>query len=266
MTKAKIVLISLLVSILALMAILFGVVFRVKKQVVKAAGEDKEYCLSISKEIQKSAGIKKNSPIFMLNKEKAITKIEKAHHYIKVVQIKTISPIKIEIKVRKRFEMFYIESNNKYYILDEDLKVLKITDIKPSLIQLNIPKLSITSDTEEGEFVGTKQSRKTIYNLFIALYEDALMDREQIKSFISNINFETGYATTGEAKFNRIILQTNMGVKMDIYKPEQNLKDKINKCFSLYNDDEFTEEFKTEGRIKVFLNGKGEEEIGYFKN
>jgi len=166
--------------------------------------------------------------------------------------------------VRKRYEMFFVKDNEKYYILDEDLKVLRITDHeKPNLTELNISTLSINSNIQAGDFVGTKELSKITYNLFVGLYTQALLNREDIPTIITTVSMQEG--VTINESYNRLILQTSKGVKMDIYKPEVNLAEKINICFSTYNSSNLTEEQKQQGTIKIFLDENGNQKIGYFE-
>ena len=263
MTKVKIILISFLIILIALISVLFGAVFRVRNQVVVCVGEDKQYCENLKDEILESSGIKNGNSTFMLNKQDAISNIEKTHPYIKVVQIKTTSVTSIEIKVKKRYEMFYSVVNGKNYVLDEDLKVLRISDIAPTAILFNETKLAITNNTEIADFVGTNYHQQISASLVEGLWTHARLERDEMISAISSISFENGYSLN-EA-YTRLILATNSGVKIDICKPEVNLAEKLNICFSTLNDDEFTEQQKSEGTIKIYLDKDGNQQVGYFK-
>ena len=264
MTKVKIVLISILTILIALIAILFGAVFRVRKQTVLCVGEDKVYCEELQQEILTSSGIKNGKSIFMLDKQQAITNIEKTHPYVKVIQIQTTGVTSIEIKVRKRYEMFYAKANGKNYILDEELKVLRITEIVPEAMLLDVTKLSITNNTEVGDFVGTEYHQEITSSMVLGLYTHALLERSEMIETIKSISFLEGYSLS--ENYTRLIIETKTGVKMDICKPETNLADKLNICFSTYNDDDFTAEQKTKGTIKIFLDTEGNEKVGYFES
>lgn len=263
MAKLKRFLIVFLILLTTLTAVLFGAVFRVKKQSVIALGEDVEYCQNLQNEILKSANIKNGKSIFMIDKEKSIENIEKTHPYIKVVQIKTTSLTSIEIKVRKRFEMYYSEVNGKFFVLDEDLKILRISEIKPEVTNLNA-NLNITNNTKVGDFVGSNFYKQVAYNLFVALYTNAGMERVKINSFINSVSFDEGYCLTEQ--YNRLILETSSGVEMDICKPTTDLNQKINICFSAYNHQDFTAEQKSSGVIKIYLDENGNQKVGYFND
>lgn len=263
MTKFKIVLLSILILLIALAAVLFGAVFRVREQNIVAVGEDVEYCNNLKDEILNAGNIKNGSSIFMLDKQSAINNIEKTYPYVKVVQIKTTGVTSIEIKVRKRYEMFYATANGKFYVLDEDLKVLRITDLLPNAILFNVTKLSITNNTKEGDFVGSDYYRSVANDLVAGLYSNALLDRAEMIDAIAEISFNKG--VTLHEEYNRLVLLTQTGVEMDICKPEDNLAQKINICFSIYQDDDFTEQQQSEGRIKIYLDENGNQKVGYFQ-
>ncbi len=267
MTKAKIILISILIFIIALASVLFGAVFRVRKQSLVAVGEDVQYCEELKTEILSSSGIKNGQSIFMINKDLAISNIEKAYPYIKVIQVRTTSFIEIEFHVRKRFETYYSEVNSKYYILDEELKVLKIQSVgeveKPNLSEFDSSKLGIDSNTKVGDIVSTKYYQQIANDLYGALYSNALLDRDKISSKITSISFDEGFTLYGS--YTRLILQTTTGVKMDICKPETNLNNKINICFSTYNSENLTTEQKASGVIKIYLDENNIQHVGYFE-
>ena len=139
MKKGKIITISIISFFVLLNVILFGFVFRLRKQTVRFVGD-----VSVSEQaIIDVAGLKTGGSIFMLDKQTATQKIEKDFPYLKVIEISTKSVTKIEFVIRSRYEMFYIESNGWNYILDEDLKVLdkreSLTEAQLDLICLDLP-------------------------------------------------------------------------------------------------------------------------------
>ena len=108
MSKKRIIILSVLLGIVTLLIILFGVVFCLRKIEISplSAEEYPLYMYQINekgnvdtddngKKIQinltndmilKAAGLKKGTPIFSVNKEKAKNNIEKTYPSLKVVQ------------------------------------------------------------------------------------------------------------------------------------------------------------------------------------
>lgn len=239
MKKSGIITLSIIALTLALTGVLFGAVFCLRKQNVTVVGVP----ISISKdEIIATAGLKKGESIFMINKQKATTKIEEKYPYLKVIQIKTTNLFAIDIRVRARYETFYTEHNNNFYILDEDLKVLRIlektADNTPQLSHIEDGVLNINETTKVSDFIGNAYQTNVIYNLFSGMNNSArktdgtnreFLTRPEIIETIKYVDFEK-FET-----FNKIIVTTKYGVKLDIENPTINLENKINICFSLIN-------------------------------
>ena len=274
MKKGQIIAISIVSGVLVLLLAMFGFVFCLRKEKVTFIGDAEKNLNITSEQIIKTAGFKHGRSIFMLNKDKATQNIERAYPYIKVVEIKTISAIQVEIRVRARSEMYYIERLNQFYIVDEELKVLRIvnreavdSEAKLShLTKIVSDKFGITGNTVASDFLRGQADRNLFYNLFNAMYTCVKIDgefltREQISALIPKIEFDTGYSL--DEAYTRIILTTSEGVKIDIGKPEQNLQYKINVCFSAFNI--LSEDEKKSGTIKFLYLADGTVKAGYFK-
>lgn len=280
--KAKIITISIVLSILALILILFGAVFCLYKQDVVFIGDRTSTIDITNEEIIESAGLKKGRPIFSLDKETAINNIERTYPYLKVIQINTVSAIRIEISVRERYEMYYTysDSTKKYYVLDEELKVLRISNIEPiGITKLEssilgeemLDILGITSNTIVSDFLSTENYRGITYELFVSMYNtvmiddagtDRYVDREDIKSLITKLQFAKGY--TLEETYDRVILNLSNGFIVDIGKPQENFQDKVNICFSAL--DTLIENGETSGTIKYTYLDDGTERINFIRD
>ena len=175
MSKKSIITLSIIGFIIALIGILFGAVFRLLSQKVTVP---KLQIVEVSKkDIISAAGLKNGQSIFMIDKQKAIDNVEKKFPNIKVIEINTTSLTEINIRVRTRYEMFYAEFENKYFIMDEDLKVLNILEKNLESGTSNEPKhliniesdLNIDEKTKICDFVGSKQQKKILYQLILLL-------------------------------------------------------------------------------------------------
>lgn len=257
MTKTKIISLSIITIIVATITILFAAVFRLRKLNVVIVGETP---ITVSREeIISAAGFKKNEAILMLNKEKAITNIEQKYANIKVIQIETTSVNSINIKVRARHEIYYTKLAENFYIMDEELKVLRIVERESEPIDLIYIKentLKLDSSTLVCDFVGSKLQEKVYNDLFEAMYttvtkteneERLFLTRQEICNMIEMVKMEN-YDTT-----NKLIIKTKYGVVLDIEKPNKDLQYKINICFSAVN--QYIKEGNnkyTSGTIKLF--------------
>lgn len=260
MTKKSVIILSIFIGLIVIMGVLFGAVFCLRKQEVQVVGETP---ITVSREeIITAAGLESGQSIFMIDKDKAINNIESKFSHIKVVQIKTIDLMTIQFIVRARHAMFYAHENDKYYILDEELKVLDIlesTATKPNnLTEIKNGDLDIDSATMKCDFVGTQSQRDITYNLFVAMHttvtktvdeEEVYLTRQDICEMLLEIDFEN------HDTYNKIIIATKHGVKLDLENPSNDTQRKINLCFSaieqFINDQNDKEK---SGTIKIYYD------------
>ena len=172
--------------------------------------------------------------------------------------------------------MFYTIFDGKYYILDEELKVLRIYEVikddiaskPPQLTHIKENSLNITSETKVCDFVGSEIQQQIAYNLYLALvnnvkdkYGDEVeyYSRKDFSDILKYIEFES-YDT-----FNKIILTTKYGIKFDIEDLVNNATIKMNICLTLMNnfasDENNNREFL--GTIKIYYDLVGEQKTIY---
>ena len=181
MTKKGLRALIIFLFLATTIAVLFGAVFCLKNQSVKVV--DGSTLTVDDNEIILTADFKRGESIFLIDKNKAIDNIESKYPHLKVVQIKTTGITSIEICVRTRYEMYYTQANEKYYIFDEDLKVLEIieeisNENEPKhLTKIEIGKLEISTSTKVCDFVGTKKQQNIVYDSFQAFLSAALRFR-----------------------------------------------------------------------------------------
>ncbi len=247
--------------------ILFSAVFRLRKQNV-IASDDVTYS---SEEIIKAADLKRGQSIFLIDKEKATSNIESKFADVKVIQIKTTSLTEIEIKVRKRYPTYYIKNLGSYFVLDQDLKVLKIVADTQTEEIANIEKLvkittkpqNLNVETKVADFIGTDNEQNMSYNLFSAVYSTkiptTITGAEAYTEFcnlIEEISYEKGYTANGQS-YDRLIVKTKQGMSFDIGKATNELERKINLCFTAMNSDQIAD--KTIGTITIAYDENGKE-------
>ena len=221
MSKTKrIVLISVLSVVLALvilLAVLFGAVFVLRNQSVSFLTElDKAEIYTKYPECESKiinfANFKLNKSIFNQDKERAKQNIENEFTYVKVTNISFLNANTIDIQLRARYEMFYYNVSDKYFVLDEDLKVLNVVntkeELRDGLIKINPVKFSETTNepistnilgadinTTTNNFIGGDY-QSIFSNLYKAIYstvkieksgEQTYVDREDIKQLLKEI-------------------------------------------------------------------------------
>ena len=267
MSKKAWISISIIAFVIGLLLILFGAVFCVRNQHVMFSGDRVKTLAVTSEQVVATADIDEGSPIFFIDKQTAVDKVERAFPYIKVVHLKTTSPITIEFQLRERIAMYYTKFNENFILLDEELKVLELTSVEPDMTYLDFATLGITVNTVAGEFVGTSEQRDIAYNLFVAMYDVATFNgeyltRDDIKDFMQEISVDTRYTLTKH--YNRLIVKTSLGITLDIAEPETELEYKLNILMSTLDSDELTAEQKASGTLKYYLTQDNEAKAGYF--
>lgn len=229
MTKGKIIALSVISGVLIAIVILFSFVFCLYHEEVYYL-EDVEIA---SVDIIESSGLKHGTPIFAINKDKAIASIEKAYPHIRVEGIRTTSVRAVEIVVSKRQPVYQNQKGEQYYIFDEDLKLLDIADSKQvGLIEINLELL----DMQLGEFDSSNDAN-VLNELFNASFmyikrpnNENVYDyltREQICSFITKASIDN--------ENDNLTLKLNDNLEISISKPTDRLTEKINLAFSTYN-------------------------------
>lgn len=201
--KKKVIIISIvcsLVAILALTAIIFSAVFRVKHYKVGWVGDkititsnDVEHEIT-DNEIFSASGIKTGSSSLFLDKEAAKSKLEASYPNLKVLQIRLTGARTLEFRLTARHEMFYYTlNNNQFYVLDEELKVLKILSQQPENLvpidknfkylddgneKIDTNFLNVNDNTKIGNFVGNAQLRSVFNSLYVAIYKFVLVNQD----------------------------------------------------------------------------------------
>ena len=281
MTKKSVIWLSVILGLIVLIGVLFGTVFCLRTQTVKVV--ENGAILYSKEEIIDAAQLKNGQSIFLIDKETAIKNIENKYANIKVVQIKTVGLTEIQFVVRARHKMFYVDFEDKYIMLDEDLKVLEIIskaeEGEPSneptgLIKIVNTDLNITNSINVCDFVGSQLQQNIVYNLYNSMIntfqKTIIVDGEDEKVYFSR---EDVLATLNEIEikeyetFNKLIIKTEYGVTLDVEAPSTDLKDKINICY--YTIEAFItagEGKETKGTIKIYKDSNGIQKCIYLEN
>lgn len=272
MNKRKIIITSIVLSVVLLMIISFCTIFRVRKRLVTQIGE--ESVAILSEEVLSASGLKKGQFTLSLNKDKLAQNIENKLPEVKVVQIRTISPISVEIVVKNRIKTYYtsveIQGETKFFVMDEELKILEISDtLSQPYIEISNLSLNINENTKLYSFAGNKSIQLIASSFYVSAYKtmtDAPTkqeSRQQILSMVEKIELLDDGITLSE-RYNRLIITTKSssgyGASFDIAKPEIDLTRKLNMCVSALNSGDFD---KTSGTFQIKLKADGTEYFGH---
>ncbi|MBU3195500.1 FtsQ-type POTRA domain-containing protein [Clostridium algidicarnis] len=167
-----------------------------------------------SEEIISTSTLEKGNNIFYINTKKIIKKIHD-NPYIKNVKISRRLPNTIILNVEERSAFFYGESNNKYFIIDRDSKLLQIKDEITNMNLIYIDGLDYTN-AKVGEKMLPKEDRKNkVISDFSFLIENNtsgiditsldMKDILSIKAYHNNMCIIIGTSDDIEGKLNKAI-------------------------------------------------------------
>lgn len=196
---------------------------------------------NIQNQIIEDGDFKKNSCVFFMNKQKHINKIEKDNPYLKVINIETVFPNNLIIHCAEREEVFAIEiSERKYFICDEDFKVLKVLDYSSTEDSDNyestqnnaviLKGVSVANlDATTGDFLVVTSGQACAYN-FITSMQMNNRDIGEIKSFVKDLTIS--YDALGRSKLKMTL---HSQYEIEILDSTNILPEKINIMFSAYD-------------------------------
>ena len=259
MTKRSVIITtSILVGIMMIFTILFGVVFCAWNISLEYQG-DSGY-ENQTAEILAASKLKKGTSVFGIDRTEIENNIETAYPGLKA-KVNLTGFNSVRITISNRTPLYYFVQEGVYYVLDEDCKVLDITNdsfVVDKYIKLE-NNFSASESLAAGQFIGGKYAG-ICTNLFKAMYmylgedinNDGILDNETItrddmRSMIASVKFGKDYDLYGEV--DQITLTTTYGVKINIIQPQLDLGLKANKAFSAFR--QLTSRDKTSGNINI---------------
>lgn len=206
-------------------------------------------------EIIESGDFSYGGSVFFMGKKSATKKIEEAFPYIKVVNIETVFPSKFVIHCAERQEVYAVEYENKWLILDEEFKVLNITtelgeDRPIPLSGIGIKNTSVKA----GDFL-VCENRVDIYSAFLENYrflheQKALIKSIEIGMIEDVIEYEGEIIDRSEEL--GIIFKMNDGQTYVIKNCTYALRYKIAKMLAIYSsiyDELLGQQIEGEARV-----------------
>jgi len=153
MRKKRLIIISSILSVLAVMIVLASTVFMLRSVEVDIVSSNNSVISEAqSDEIIKAAKFNYGGNVLFMNFSKQTERIEESFSYVKVEKIERKFPNKIVVHISERTPAAYAETDQYVYVLDKDLKILNVVakaefnSENPSLPQsaLLVPKINIT--------------------------------------------------------------------------------------------------------------------------
>jgi hypothetical protein len=237
---------------------LFGVVFCAWN--IDLSYQDDFVYKNQTAEILTASKLKKGSSIFAIDRNEIANNIEIAYPNLKA-KVNLTGFNRVKITLSNRTPIYYFVQEGVYYVLDEDCKILDVTNdalVADKYIKLE-NNFSASESTVAGQFVGGKYA-DICKDLFKAMYmylgedadNDGVLDsdtitREDMRAVITSIKFSKVSDLYGEV--DKITLATAYGVRINITQPQYNLGLKANKAFSALR--QLNDSDKISGNINI---------------
>ena len=203
--------------------------------------------------IIESGNFRYGENVFLSNKKQYVNNIESANPYIMVLNIETKFPNKYIVHAVEREPVFVFQTNNKYTITDEYLKVLKreteleYNNSRQNAIEIFNSEYSNVT-VKEGDFFA---KNTYYYELFHCFKENIMWESSaDIKANIKciNLNYVDGL-NSGE---NNLLITMWDDVEILISASNKNMSNKLNFAFSAYY------QVDDANRISIYEKSNGE--------
>jgi hypothetical protein len=183
--------------------------------------------------------------------------VEGSSPYVKVVSVKKSFPNKIVVEVKERREALALYYNSNYYVLDEDLTILKVTQNNANNIDglKNVELVLNLADYGQAELSVGKT---------LNIYDNAAFNyvKESVSKFLENRQNLESVALEVKRDgimYNRLTLTMREGVVFRIQKASDKLGAKLDKAFDYYSALTMPNGNKGEGEYFVYvLESSGE--------
>ena len=239
MSKKAIIILSICLSVVAVVLILFWTLFALSSVSVKFHTTTKNLTLT-EEEIVEAVDFSYCASVFFdgntnfRNKLNDKVKDNENFAYLEVVNIETIFPNRYVIHVAEREEVYAYQNGEEVYILDDDLRVLRkengdYLSTKSNAIELK--NLSILNpEVKVGDFLTVEQAGLlNMYNAFLANNRTL----EEQKGFIKEIEFGESHVDVTNRDYISAKIVTHSGREFVINNIDFALVNKIQLMFAL---------------------------------
>ncbi len=199
--------------------------------------------------------------IIFYDKNQAISTLEEKYPYIKVLKIEKKFPNKIIVHATERQEQYAIKVNEKYYVLDEEGKVLNSYDqsgfdalgATPNRrpLVVSISGMTIEESTMQiGKYAEISRVITILKNLSSGLKNSGYTETWQVINNFKSVSIELGYVS-------KLSLDTNAerNITLIINDVNKNLSAKVRFGVGLLNSRDFAD--KTNCNLTISYNSEG---------
>lgn len=203
-----------------------------------------------------SADFDMGESVFLIDKEKYISNLEKNNPYLCVLGIEIKFPNRIKVSVSEREELYVLKVVNttsatgfSFVYLDYDLKVLKITDTEVAISQENPPILTLENlNYTVNDFSAGSFTNLPVADMLISI-GDMLSStgytNKLCKGLIKTVNVKFDVSTT-------IDILTTYGLNLRLLNAENNTSQKMLKALSIYEYYHNSHPHINDGNITVY--------------
>lgn len=246
--KKSIIWIGSIVGFIGIIFILCFTLFALDKISVDFKNETTLFNSELKQQEIMESGEFTGGCVFFMDKEVSIEKIEKAHPYIKVVNIEIIFPNDIVIHCYEREELFAVQfSEHEYYICDEELKILRLTLKTDDYLSTQTNAIlvkgyeNVPENLSEGDFLSVNKDKDNAIKKFSPAFKLNNRTTAEQKGLIKEIELEM-YASVIHKKYMVALNLTDFTrFSAKIVDAEDYLEYKINsylETLSIIPDDE----------------------------
>lgn len=249
--KRLIVLFTTLIFV-AILLLCFASLFSIKDVTVKFTVLDNN--IEYSEVSEKLACFEKRNLLFLDTKE--VEETLKNNGYFKVESVKKIYPNRLEVKIQERVEVFAVQSDDGYYILDADFYVVAHKEKNENRLD-GVRNILLTINVEgfDSRDISVGQTLSVVTNQAFVAMSNMYRSFSDSRNIISHIFI----APSAVGDTYRVTFTMVEGVKIEIWdvagKDFVNNDAKINKAIEAY--DKLDDYKKTKGKILSFTDTDG---------
>ena len=233
MKKRLILSFSIIGGIIVLFIILLFTLFGVKNVKLDLRTNNSIFSSPETQEkVIESGNFAFNMPIFFQNKKVYIENLEKNNPYLKVINIQSVFPNTLVVKCVDREEAFAVKvSDNNYFILDEDLKILNQTTSfssnQTNAILLDGDFAVLNPDADKGDFLQLNVGQELLQDFVPAMKLNNRNIAEQ-KALFQSVSLKFRIDPLSAKNRAYLELYDYTGLKMCVFEAEDSLVEKLN--------------------------------------
>ena len=180
MRKKRLIIISSILSVFAVMIILASTVFMLKNVQVDIVSANNSVIFNSDAEgIIASAKFNYGGNLLFMKFSNQIERIEEAYPYAKVEKVERKFPNKVVVHISERVPAAFAKTDEYVYVLDKDLKVLNVVyatnylygtcDIPESAKHVPEINLEIKTETSDGQRIENASFKEILQNIVLGL-------------------------------------------------------------------------------------------------